>query len=93
MPVLPDRKVNVLGVGVHAINMHSAAAILESHIRTNTKGYVCLTGVHGIMEVQRDSELRSVFAEALLVAPDGMPTVWIGHLQGFRAMQRVFGPD
>jgi N-acetylglucosaminyldiphosphoundecaprenol N-acetyl-beta-D-mannosaminyltransferase len=93
MPVLPDGKVNVLGVGVHAINMHSAAAILDSHIRTNTKGYVCLTGVHGIMEVQRNSSLRSIFAGALLVAPDGMPTVWMGHLQGFRAMQRVFGPD
>jgi N-acetylglucosaminyldiphosphoundecaprenol N-acetyl-beta-D-mannosaminyltransferase len=93
MPVLPDGKVNVLGVGVHAVNMHSAAMILESHIKTNTKGYVCLTGVHGIMEIQRDSDLRSVFAEALLVAPDGMPTVWMGHLQGFHDMQRVFGPD
>jgi N-acetylglucosaminyldiphosphoundecaprenol N-acetyl-beta-D-mannosaminyltransferase len=93
MPVLPDGKVNVLGVGVHAVNMHRVATILDSHIRTNTKGYVCLTGVHGIMEVQRDSVLRSIFAEAVLVAPDGMPTVWMGHLQGFRAMQRVFGPD
>ena len=93
IPVLTNVKVNVLGVGVHAVNMHSTATILECHIRTNTKGYVCLTGVHGIMEVQRDSDLRSVFAEALLVVPDGMPTVWLGHLQGFRTMERVFGPD
>jgi N-acetylglucosaminyldiphosphoundecaprenol N-acetyl-beta-D-mannosaminyltransferase len=28
-----------------------------------------------------------------LVAPDGMPTVWMGHWQGLPAMQRVFGPD
>jgi N-acetylglucosaminyldiphosphoundecaprenol N-acetyl-beta-D-mannosaminyltransferase len=93
MPVLADMKVNVLGVGVHAVNMNSAATILWSHIRTNKKGYVCLTGVHGIMEVQRDPSLRSIFAEALLVAPDGMPTVWMGHLQGFHTMERVFGPD
>src|SRR5271163_2280054 len=92
-PVSANLKVNVLGVGIHAVNMRSATTILESHIRTNTKGYVCLTGVHGIMEVQRDSRLRSVFAEALLVVPDGMPTVWMGHLQGFHAMERVFGPD
>jgi N-acetylglucosaminyldiphosphoundecaprenol N-acetyl-beta-D-mannosaminyltransferase len=90
---LANIKVNVLGVGVHAVNMHSAITILESHIRASAKGYVCLTGVHGIMEVRRDSSLRPIFAEALLVAPDGMPTVWVGHLQGFRAMERVFGPD
>jgi N-acetylglucosaminyldiphosphoundecaprenol N-acetyl-beta-D-mannosaminyltransferase len=93
MPVLADEKVNVLGVGVHAVSMHSTTAILESHLRTRRKGYVCLTGVHGIMEVQRDSALRSIFAEALLVAPDGMPTVWMGHWQGFHKMERVFGPD
>jgi len=93
MPVLANIKVNVLGVGVHAVNMHSAATILKSHIDTNGKGYVCLTGVHGVMEVQRDPSLKSIFSEALLVAPDGMPTVWMGHLQGFHTMERVFGPD
>jgi N-acetylglucosaminyldiphosphoundecaprenol N-acetyl-beta-D-mannosaminyltransferase len=45
------------------------------------------------MEAQRDPGLKSIFAEALLVAPDGMPTVWMGHMQGFPAMRRVFGPD
>jgi N-acetylglucosaminyldiphosphoundecaprenol N-acetyl-beta-D-mannosaminyltransferase len=93
MSVPEIMKVNVLGVGVHAVNMHSAATILKSHISTNMKGYVCLTGVHGVMEVQRDSGLKSVFADALLVAPDGMPTVWMGRLQGFHTMERVFGPD
>jgi N-acetylglucosaminyldiphosphoundecaprenol N-acetyl-beta-D-mannosaminyltransferase len=34
-----------------------------------------------------------VFADALLVLPDGMPTVWMGRLQGFLDMGRVFGPD
>jgi N-acetylglucosaminyldiphosphoundecaprenol N-acetyl-beta-D-mannosaminyltransferase len=86
-------QVNVLGVGVHAIDMESTASFLEARIRDETKGYVCLAGVHGVMEARRDPGLRSIFADALLVAPDGMPTVWMGHLQGFPAMQRVFGPD
>jgi N-acetylglucosaminyldiphosphoundecaprenol N-acetyl-beta-D-mannosaminyltransferase len=89
---LPGR-VNVLGVGVHAVDMKRAALLLEKKIRVGGKGYVCLTGVHGIMEARRDSRLNSILAEALLVAPDGMPTVWMGRLQGFTAMQRVFGPD
>jgi N-acetylglucosaminyldiphosphoundecaprenol N-acetyl-beta-D-mannosaminyltransferase len=86
-------QVNVLGVGVHAVDMRSTASLIEAWIRSGDKGYVCLTGVHGIMEAQRDLALKSIFAEALLVAPDGMPTVWMGHMQGFPAMQRVFGPD
>ena len=86
-------QVNVLGVGVHAVNMRSAVSRIGAFIRSGGKGYVCLTGVHGIMEAQRDSSLQSALAEAFLVAPDGMPTVWMGHVQGFRKMQRVFGPD
>ena len=93
MSVRENEKVNVLGVGVDAVNMRDSLAIVTSHLRTSAKGYVCLSGVHGIMEVQRNQRLRSVYADALLVAPDGMPTVWMGHLQGFRKMQRVFGPD
>jgi N-acetylglucosaminyldiphosphoundecaprenol N-acetyl-beta-D-mannosaminyltransferase len=91
--VQPAEQVNVLGVGVHAVDMQSTALLLETRIKNGGKGYVCLTGVHGIMEAQRDRGLKSIFAEALLVAPDGMPTVWMGRLQGFSAMERVFGPD
>jgi N-acetylglucosaminyldiphosphoundecaprenol N-acetyl-beta-D-mannosaminyltransferase len=91
--VQPAARINVLGVGVHAVDIQNTALILETRIKESAKGYVCLTGVHGIMEAQRDPGLKSIFSEALLVAPDGMPTVWMGHLQGFPAMQRVFGPD
>jgi N-acetylglucosaminyldiphosphoundecaprenol N-acetyl-beta-D-mannosaminyltransferase len=91
--VQPVEQVNVLGVGVHAVDMQSSALLLGAKIGDGGKGYVCLTGVHGIMEAQRDPSLKSIFAKALLVAPDGMPTVWMGHLQGRPAMQRVFGPD
>ena len=89
----PAEQVNVLGVGVHAVDPEKAALFLRDQIDGGEKGYVCLAGVHGIMEAQRDPELKSIFAKAVLVAPDGMPTVWIGRAQGFREMQRVFGPD
>jgi N-acetylglucosaminyldiphosphoundecaprenol N-acetyl-beta-D-mannosaminyltransferase len=84
---------NVLGVGVHAVDMRRAISVLEAQIREKKKGYVCLAGVHGIMETRRSQNLKRIFADALLVAPDGMPLVWIGHLQSFSAMKRVFGPD
>lgn len=89
----PFPRANVLGVGVHAVDMASAVLTIANAVATRSKGYVCATGVHGIMEAQRNASLRTVFSRALMVVPDGMPTVWMGHLQGLRQMRRVFGPD
>ena len=89
----PDPQANVLGVGVHAITLDRACAAIEAAVAHRVRGYVCLTGVHGIMEAQRDPEFRVILSRAFLVAPDGMPTVWVGRLQRHSGMQRVFGPD
>jgi N-acetylglucosaminyldiphosphoundecaprenol N-acetyl-beta-D-mannosaminyltransferase len=84
---------NVLGVGVHAVNLDRAAELIERAVDANSNGYVCVTGVHGIMEAQRKRAFRKVLDEAMLVVPDGMPTVWVGRFQGHDEMDRVFGPD
>jgi N-acetylglucosaminyldiphosphoundecaprenol N-acetyl-beta-D-mannosaminyltransferase len=84
---------NILGLRIDAINMSMAVAAVESAVTNRRGGYVCVTGVHGIMEAFRHPDLASVFANAFLVVPDGMPTVWIGHRQGLNDMKRVFGPD
>jgi N-acetylglucosaminyldiphosphoundecaprenol N-acetyl-beta-D-mannosaminyltransferase len=86
-------RANVLGVGVHAIDMDSALQLINQAVADGKRGYICLTGVHGVMEAQRDPLFSKVLAQASLVLPDGMPTVWMGRLQGFRGMRRVFGPD
>lgn len=86
-------RANVLGVGVHAVDMFSAVDIIRDAMMQQQKGFVCATGVHGVMEAQRHPDLRAIFSRALLVVPDGMPTVWVGRLQGLSTMRRVFGPD
>lgn len=91
-PIKPARA-NVLGVGVHAVNLQTAIEFVENSIRSGSNGYVCVTGVHGVMEANRDPEFRRILDSALLVLPDGMPTVWVGRCQKHREMKRVFGPD
>ncbi len=86
-------RANVLGVGVHAVNLDRAADIIETAVHAHREGYVCVTGVHGVMEAQRNSGFRAAIDDALLVVPDGVPTVWLGRLQGHKKMGRVFGPD
>ncbi|HEY3927059.1 MAG TPA: WecB/TagA/CpsF family glycosyltransferase [Candidatus Koribacter sp.] len=87
------QRCNILGVGVHAINMDLAVDTLERAVESREKGYVCVTGVHGIMEAQRDHSLRSTLNRSLLTTPDGMPTVWVGRWYGQSHMDRVYGPD
>ena len=86
-------RINILGVGVHAIDMDQALEEVSAAIEDGRKGYVCVTGVHGVMEAQADPQFRSILNRSLLTAPDGMPTVWVGRLRGFSRMRRVFGPD
>ena len=73
--------------------MDSAVNLIEAAIAGNAKGYVCVTGVHGVIEAQRDEKFRAILNRGFLVTPDGMPTVWVGKAQGHRRMGRVYGPD
>jgi N-acetylglucosaminyldiphosphoundecaprenol N-acetyl-beta-D-mannosaminyltransferase len=89
----PSDRVNILGVGVSAISMDEALHHSESLLQQNGQGYICVTGVHGIMEAQGDEQFKQILNCSFLNTPDGMPTVWLGHLRGFESMTRVYGPD
>lgn len=85
--------VDVLGVKISAINMELAIKLAEEWIAAGNPGYICVTGVHGVMEAQRDPELLRILNCAVINTPDGMPMSWVGRLQGFASMDRVYGPD
>ena len=80
---------NVLGVGVSALTLAEARDRVLEGKGSARRGYVCVTGVHGVMESQDDPALRRIHNEAFLVTPDGMPLVWLGPA----GVERVYGPD
>ena len=86
-------RVDVLGVGVSAIDMDTALDVIDRWITAGARQYVCVAGVHGVMESQRDETLRHIHNAAGLVTPDGMPLVWLSRLHGWRNTRRVYGPD
>lgn len=85
-------RANLLGVGISAITMQTAVEQADNLLRLGGKGYICVTGVHGIMEAQHDAAFRNILNQSFLTTPDGMPTVWVGRLQG-HTIERVYGPD
>jgi N-acetylglucosaminyldiphosphoundecaprenol N-acetyl-beta-D-mannosaminyltransferase len=87
-------RVNVLGVGVSAINMEQAVTLLEQLAQTaDRRAYVCVAAAHSVLACRQDGELRRIFNHSLMTTPDGMPLVWISRLQGHRHVDRVYGPD
>ncbi|HUF62704.1 MAG TPA: WecB/TagA/CpsF family glycosyltransferase [Verrucomicrobiales bacterium] len=83
----------VLGVGISAINLASATDLVFQALEERRKGYVCVTGVHGVIEAQDSAEFRNLLNNSFLTTPDGMPMVWLGKWNGFAHMGRVYGPD
>jgi N-acetylglucosaminyldiphosphoundecaprenol N-acetyl-beta-D-mannosaminyltransferase len=86
-------KVSVLGVGISALDQDRAREFLFQTAHEKRRGYVAVTGVHGVSEAQSDPDLMGILNRALLCTPDGMPMVWMGRLQGYSSIRRVYGPD
>ena len=88
-----SNKINILGVNIDAVNINEIIKRIDGKIRYNNKGYITFTGVHGIMEAQRSASVKSAHQKAWMVVPDGMPLVYIGKLNGYKQIDRCFGPD
>jgi N-acetylglucosaminyldiphosphoundecaprenol N-acetyl-beta-D-mannosaminyltransferase len=86
-------RLDILGVRVSAINLKQAIESVELWIRGGKCTYICVTGVHGLMESRRDPQLRDIHNRAGLVTPDGMPLVWLSRLLGKSHTERVCGRD
>jgi len=85
-------RVNVLGVGVSAVNIPLALDQVATWIETGQRAYVCFCTVNTVMECRRSEQLRGVLNRAGLVTPDGMPLVWLSRRR-HPEVSRVYGPD
>jgi N-acetylglucosaminyldiphosphoundecaprenol N-acetyl-beta-D-mannosaminyltransferase len=86
-------RLDILGVEVSAVDIPGVVAILEGWIAERRRDYVCVTGVHGVMEAVRNEAVRRAHNRAGLTVPDGMPLVWLLKEAGFAGVGRVYGPD
>jgi len=86
-------RVNILGVGVSAVNMDTAIDRIDGWVHSHELRYVCVCPVHSIMECRRSQPIRHIFNSAGMVTPDGMPVVWVVRWSGHREVHRVYGPD
>jgi N-acetylglucosaminyldiphosphoundecaprenol N-acetyl-beta-D-mannosaminyltransferase len=86
-------RVNILGVGVTPVNLPQTVDILEKWRAEGRREYVLCTSVHGLVEAQRDPEIRSALNRSGLTTEDGMPLVWWCQRSGHSSAGRVSGTD
>ena len=86
-------RVDVLGVGISCLTLDSAVEEVSGWVDRGEHRYVCVTGVHGVMECRHDQQLLQIHNRSGLTTPDGMPMVWSAQWAGRRDVSRVYGPD
>lgn len=83
---------DVLGVRVDAVTPRAVVAAVEKAIETQAKTYVVFSTVSSILSARDDDRVNDAMEDASVVAPDGMPLVWLGR-KAKRSVERVYGPD
>ena len=83
----------ILGTRVDATSYADATARIVNWAQAGDSRYVCVCGVHGVMEGHDTADFQKVSNTADLVTPDGMPLVWALRQLGIKGQNRVYGPD
>lgn len=82
----------IIGAEVNLIQYDSLSEQVVQWSQTHDSRYLCVANVHMLMEAHDSPNFKGVVNGADLVAPDGMPLVWMIRLKGKRDQQRVYGP-
>src|SRR5262249_20996460 len=80
-------------IDIAAIDFSHANDLIVDLATCGRGEYVAVTGGHGVVESAYNDKVRAAHQQASIVVPDGMPLVWLGRLLGFKAMERVCGPE
>jgi len=83
---------NLLGVDVSTTTFEAARDRVLNAAQNGAKLSVHYVSVNTIVEANRQPDLKVLLNGGDLVAPDGMPLVWLGRVRGHE-MSRTYGPD
>lgn len=87
------KRVSILGVLVDALNLNEAVALCQRWVAEKKRYYICFSPAHAILGAHDDYELKTIYNQSDLNAPDGMPIAWFVKAAGYPATSRVYGPD
>lgn len=85
-------RVDILGVRVAALTIPRALGLIATAVASRSKIRFVFATVHTVTECQRQPALLEAVNHSV-VAPDGMPLVWLSRRRSRSDVRRVYGPD
>ena len=83
---------SILNINVNETSYTHATKQIRDWAKERRSSYVCVANVHVLMEAWDSSDFLETVHTADLVAPDGVPLVWMLRAKGQRTQARVYGP-
>ena len=91
--IMPDLKVSLLGVQIDSVTMNQALQRIEEYIKNQGYIYITTPNVHHLILLRKDEDFRSVYRDASLVLPDGVPLLWAAKFLGVPLKEKISGSD
>jgi N-acetylglucosaminyldiphosphoundecaprenol N-acetyl-beta-D-mannosaminyltransferase len=88
---LPQR--SIIGTPVTSIALDRLLRVFDAWVAKSQDRYVVFRDVHGVIVARNDAQLDLAHKKADIVAPDGLPLVWVLRALGADKVTRVCGPD
>lgn len=86
------RRFDVLGVPVDVVAPDDVISRVRSALASEKRSSIVFSTVSTILTARKNSEVMRAIHSASVIAPDGMPLVWLGRAAGL-TLERVYGPD
>ena len=88
------KTIDIYGVDIAQTSISNLIHHLEAKLLANDiKGFITVTGVHGIIESQKNKKVAEAHNNSYLSIPDGTPLVWYSKSKGSKSIKRCFGPE
>jgi N-acetylglucosaminyldiphosphoundecaprenol N-acetyl-beta-D-mannosaminyltransferase len=87
--------IRILETRVHIAHVSDVIKIMDRWIQSEPERlhHVINTGMHGIMEAHRDPQILDILNTADILAPDGILTVLVARLNGYKLRKKDTGPE
>lgn len=88
-----DRRLEVVGVPITAVPACEQLQRMIEWAEQRESRFVCVANVHMVMEARWDPRFNEILQSSDIVAPDGMPLVWMLRWLGAWGQDRLPGLD
>lgn len=83
----------ILSQRIDAVTLPSVVQYIAQSVRSKKQSWIFAMNLHILIELKKNPELKKKHDDAQIIYADGMPLVWISHLQGTPLPSRVSGTD